>query len=64
VQDCGLGYGISGGVGCIWICLPYVSANGQRNQRQWWGDADATVEYCLAVVPEVCRTYGGDPAAV
>jgi hypothetical protein len=64
VEDCNLGYGMSNGAGCIWICLPYVSADGRRNQRQWWGNVDATVEYCLAVVPQVCRAYGGDPSAV
>lgn len=64
VEDCSLGFGISGGTGFIWICLPYISVDGQRNQRQWWGSVDATVEYCLAVVPDVCRRYGGDPTAV
>ena len=64
VEDCSLGYGISGGNEFIWVCLPYISLDGRRNQRQWWGDLEATVEYCLAVVPEICRTYGGDPSAI
>jgi hypothetical protein len=64
VEDCSLGYGISGGAGFIWVCLPYISLDGQHNQRQWWGDVSATVEYCLSVVPQTCHTCGGDPAAI
>jgi hypothetical protein len=64
VEDCNLGYGISGGKEFIWICLPYISVDGRQNQRQWWGDVGATVEYCLTVVPEICRTFGGDPSAI
>jgi len=29
VEDCNLGYGISGGKGVIWVCLPYISEDGQ-----------------------------------
>jgi hypothetical protein len=64
VEDCGLGYGSSGGKGFIWVCLPTISADRQHHQLQWWGDVEATVAYCLTVVPEVCRQYGGDPQAV
>ncbi|GMV94194.1 MAG: hypothetical protein AMXMBFR82_39720 [Candidatus Hydrogenedentota bacterium] len=64
VEDCSLGYGVSGGEGFIWLCLPYVSADGQRNQLQWWGDIDATVDYCRRMVPRICETYGGDPSKV
>jgi hypothetical protein len=64
VQDCSLGYGIGAGKAFIWVCLPYISSDGQRNQRYWWGDVKATVEYCLTAVPEICRDYGGDPSAV
>lgn len=64
VEDCNLGYGISGGLRFIWACLPTISQDGQHNQRQWWGDVRATVDYCRAAVAEVCDTYGGDPSAV
>ncbi len=64
VEDCNLGYGISGGKGFVWVCLPYISEDHRRNQLQWWGDVGATVEYCKTVVPEICKDYGGDPAAV
>ena len=42
VDECDLGYGISGGHGFIWVCLPYISPDHQRNQATWWGDLDAT----------------------
>jgi hypothetical protein len=64
VEDCNLGYGISGGTGFIWTCLPYVSEDHTRNQLQWWGDVEATVAYCKAAVPRICHEYGGDPSAV
>lgn len=64
VDGSSLGYGISGGEGFIWICAPYVAASGDRNERQWWGDRARTVTYLKTLVPDVCRRYGGDPAAV
>lgn len=68
VEDCNLGYGISAGQGWIWACLPFVSEDhacrARHNQRQWWGDVEATVSYCKAAVAEICQTYGGDPSAV
>ena len=32
LEDCTLGYGVSGGEGFVWICLPYISHDGQQNQ--------------------------------
>ncbi len=64
VNGSSLGYGVSGGRGFIWVCMPYVSADRKNNQTQWWGDANATAEYCKTVVPRICRDYGGDPSAV
>jgi len=64
VEDCNLGYGLSGGSGFIWVCLPFVSADGRRNQLQWWGDVEATVGYCRSVVTGLFENYGGDPARV
>ncbi len=64
VEGCNLGYGISGGQGFIWVCLPYISEDHTRNERFWWGDLEATAEYCKTAVPDVCREYGGDPSAV
>jgi len=64
-----MGYGISGGKGFIWVCLPYLNNAGTANVTRWWGnapkyDAGPTVAYCKKVVPWICRKYGGDPQLV
>jgi hypothetical protein len=64
-----MGYGISGGAGFIWICLPYLDNAGKKNVTQWWGnpprrDARPTVAYCKKTVPWICEKYGGDPKRV
>lgn len=64
VDGSNLGYGISGGKGCIWLCLPYVSEDHQHNEVTWWGDLQATVDYCKTAVADTCQHYGGDPNAV
>jgi hypothetical protein len=60
VEGSSLGYGISGGTGVIWICMPYVNQQEMRNQETWWGDVDATVRYCKHTVKRICNEYGGD----
>lgn len=66
VEGCRLGYGISGGRGFLWVCLPFVAVEGtaQRNATQWWGDIAATKRYCLTTVRDVCARWGGDERAV
>lgn len=64
-----LGFGISGGAGCIWLTLPYLDHSGQQSVTTWWGtaplyDPAPTLAYCRAAVREVCRRFGGDPARV
>ncbi len=64
-----MGYGISGGKGFIWLCLPYLSNDGKRNVTKWWGDRPTynpkpTLDYAKATVPWVCKKYGGDPDKV
>ena len=63
---CRLGYGISGGRGFIWLCLPFIEAidGKKQNATQWWGDLAETKRYCLATVRDVGARYGGDPRAV
>jgi hypothetical protein len=63
-EGCMLGYGLTAGSGAIWVCLPYVGADGKTYQKQWWGDEKATVAYCKQAIPAVCREYGGDPSRV
>jgi hypothetical protein len=64
VEGSKLGYGLSGGVGFLWLCLPYVDAAERANQIRWWGDVNATVEYCKTAVKQVCEAYGGDTSAI
>ncbi|MBB03431.1 MAG: hypothetical protein CMJ47_12340 [Planctomyces sp.] len=60
VEGSSLGYGLTGGTGAIWICMPYVNAEEMRNQETWWGDVEATVAYCQSTMDLVCSDYGGD----
>jgi len=60
-----MGYGISGGKGFIWLCLPYLDGVGKRNVTQWWGTppkrrAQQTVNYAKKTVPWICEQFGGD----
>lgn len=64
VDECDLGYGISGGQGVIWVCLPFVDRENGRNAATWWGDVEATVEYCKRTVEKVCEEHGGDASKV
>lgn len=66
VEGSSLGYGLSGGVGFIWIALPFVEVKDgtKRNATNWWGDIAETKRYCLATVAEVCEHFGGDPQRV
>lgn len=60
VQDCKLGYGLSGGVGMIWVSLPFVDPQTGKHAVKWWGDPDATADYCKQTVARICSEYGGD----
>lgn len=64
VEGSNLGYGISGGKGVIWICMPFVDTKNRANADTWWGDVDATVDYCKQTVRRVCEEYGGDSSNV
>lgn len=64
VDECDLGYGITEGKGVIWICLPFVDKENGKNAATWWGDVDATVDYCKQAVSNVCAEYGGDSSKV
>lgn len=68
VEDCKLGYGISGGKGMIWVSLPFVNEfvdlSDAEHARNWWGDADETAAYCRATVKKICSDHGGDPERV
>lgn len=63
VEGSVLGYGLTRGR-AIWAVLPFVAADGRRNEATWWGDEAATVAYAKAHVPALCREFGGDPRRV
>jgi len=63
VEGAALGYGLSRGQ-AIWVVLPYVSLDHQRNEVTWWGDVVATVAYAKRQVPQFCAAYGGDERQV
>lgn len=66
VEGSNLGYGLSGGEGFVWACLPYVQVDGARksNAVTWWGDPDETTRYCRKTVAMICEKFGGDPKKV
>jgi hypothetical protein len=61
VKDANLGYGLSGGRGFIWVSMPYIEEDHQRNALTWWGDRQATIDYCKVNLPRICQQFGGDP---
>ena len=63
VEGAALGFGLSRGQ-AIWIVLPYVAKDRQKNERTWWGDIDATVGYAKTNIPRICAEYGGDAKRV
>ncbi len=64
VEGSKLGYGLSAGRDYIWVCMPFVQADGRANATLWWGDVEESVRYCLAAVRLVCAELGGDARRV
>lgn len=56
----GIGYGLSGGKGFIWLVLPFVSKDLKSDEAWWWGDVEATVEYAKKSIPAICEQWGGN----
>jgi hypothetical protein len=64
-----LGYGLSGGKGFIWACVPFLNEAGNKTAITWWGDApsyrpDSTVSFLKRAVPSLCERFSGDPQRV
>ncbi|WP_414660934.1 alpha/beta hydrolase family protein [Horticoccus sp. 23ND18S-11] len=59
-----LAYGLARGEKFICLNLPFISADGQREQRDGWGDIEKAADYCVAAVRAVCEQFGGDAGAV
>jgi hypothetical protein len=69
VEGSRLGYGITEGKRCIWVCVPYLNHAGTANVIKWWGDApeydpEPTLSYCRATVKHACEKFGGDAQRV
>jgi hypothetical protein len=69
VEESKLGYGITAGERCIWVCMPYLNAAGTANVETWWGDPpeydpEPTLAYCRAAVRDICERFGGDASHV
>ena len=61
VKGANLGYGLSGGKGFIWVSMPYIQKGKKENAVTWWGDRQATIDYCKDNLPRICDEFGGDP---
>jgi hypothetical protein len=59
-KDASLGYGITGGKDFIWVTMPYIEKGRKKNALNWWGDQQATVDYCKKNLPRICKQFGGD----
>lgn len=64
VKHANLGYGMSGGKRFIWVSMPYIEKDGTKNALTWWGDRQATINYCKINLPRICKQFGGDPKNV
>ena len=60
VKHANLGFGVSGGTGFIWVVMPYIEQGRKANAVTWWGDRQATVDYCKLNLPRICEQFGGD----
>ncbi len=60
VKGANLGYGLSGGKGFIWVSMPYIQKGKKENAVTWWGDRQATIDYCKYNLPRICDEFGGD----
>ena len=59
-RDANLGFGLTGGRRFIWVVMPYVEKGRGRNALNWWGDKQATIDYCTTNLPRICAQFRGD----
>jgi hypothetical protein len=60
-DQCVMGHGMTKGRGAICVGLPFVNVDGTIAEHGW-GDADATADYVMRMMDEVCEKHGGDRA--
>jgi hypothetical protein len=68
-EDSVLGYGLSGGKGFVWACVPFLNEAGDQTAITWWGDApdyrpNSTVAFLKRAVPALCERFSGDTERV
>lgn len=59
-----MAYGLARGEKFICLNLPFISADGRREQIDGWGNIEKTADYCVEAVRVACERYGGDAGAV
>lgn len=59
-----LAYGLAAGGDYLCLNLPFVSADGQREQTTGWGDIGRTIGYAREAIEDAVANFGGDRAAV
>lgn len=40
--------------------MPYIEKGKKENTVTWWGDRQATIDYCKVNLPPICKGFGGD----
>jgi hypothetical protein len=68
-EDSVLGYGLSGGKGFVWACVPFLNEAGDQTAITWWGDTpdyrpNSTVAFLKRAVPALCERFSGDTERV
>ncbi len=65
-EGCSLGYGLSGGLDFIWVCLPFVKMDKgiKSNAVNWWGDIQETKRYARATLDYLASAFGADTSCV
>lgn len=61
-DQCVIGYGMTKGRGSICVGLPFVDPAAGGIAEHGWGDPDATADYAVRMMEEVCAKFGGDRA--
>lgn len=66
VEECSLGYGLSGGLDFIWVCLPFINVNdgAKSNAIKWWGDVAETKRYVVATLDYLAKAFGADTGCI
>jgi hypothetical protein len=40
--------------------MPYIQKGKKETAVTWWGDRQATIDYCKVNLPRICKEFGGD----